>query len=73
MRALDGVKRVEMTERDGWLRLAIDTGSNHDIRESVFKLSTSKGWSLREIRREGATLEDFFIKVTAEHQDHRKR
>lgn len=65
VRGMAGVNRVDAAQVDGWTRLTIDAMTEHDIREDLFKLTTSKGWSLREIRREGATLEDYFVKVTA--------
>ncbi len=65
VRALDGVHSVETTTVNGWVRLAISPKPDRDIREDVFRLTAERGWSLREIRREGATLEDFFVKVTA--------
>ena len=65
-RALPGVQAVSVAQNDGWVRLSIDAGGDRDVREEVFKMSSSKGWTLRELRREGATLEDFFIQVTAE-------
>ena len=66
VRALNGVERVEVSASNGWVRLAIDAKSEHDVREDVHRLTTEKGWALRELRREGATLEDFFIQVTAQ-------
>lgn len=68
-RAMQGVDRVELTSSNGWVRVAIDPKADQDVREELFKLVTSKGWSLRELHREGATLEDFFIQVTAGQQD----
>ncbi len=65
VRALEGIQKVDVSMIDGWARLSIQPKSNIDIREDLYKLTTSKGWSLREIHREGATLEDYFIKVTA--------
>lgn len=65
VRSIDGVKGVELAAVDGWTRLTVESGANRDIREDLFKLTSSKGWSLREMRREGATLEDFFVQVTA--------
>lgn len=65
-RALPGVQSVSVAQNDGWVRLSIDAAGERDVREDVFRLSTSKGWTLRELRLEGATLEDFFIQVTAE-------
>ena len=35
----------------------------------INKLATSKDWTLREIRQEGATLEDFFVQVTAKQRN----
>ena len=68
-RSLEGVESVEVSSSDGWVRLAIEPKPDQDVREKLFRLTTAKGWSLRELRREGATLEDFFIQVTARQQD----
>ncbi len=65
-RALNGVERVEVSASNGWVRLAIQAKNDHDVREDVYRLTTEKGWALRELRREGATLEDFFVQVTAQ-------
>lgn len=67
-RGLDGVERVEASTSNGWVRLAIDAKGDHDVREDLYRLTTQKGWALRELRREGATLEDFFVQVTAQQQ-----
>lgn len=67
-RGLDGVERVEASTSNGWVRLAIDAKGDHDVREDVYRLTTQKGWALRELRQEGATLEDFFVQVTAQQQ-----
>jgi ABC-2 type transport system ATP-binding protein len=73
---LSGVEGVEVTESreaptaagNGWSRLSIESNGSVDVREEIFKLVASKGWSLREMRREVASLEDFFIKITAEQR-----
>jgi ABC-2 type transport system ATP-binding protein len=65
-KALQGVQKVDVSANNGWIRVAIDAHPDRDVREDVFRLSSSKGWTLRELRREGATLEDFFVQVTAE-------
>lgn len=64
--ALKGVKGVDLAAERGWNRLAIESTNGQDIREEVFKLTREKGWTLREMRREVASLEDFFVKITAE-------
>jgi ABC-2 type transport system ATP-binding protein len=66
IRSLDGVQSVEASSVDGWIHLTVQQKPERDIREDLFSLTKSKGWSLREIRLEGATLEDFFVQVTAE-------
>ena len=45
---------------------------DRDIREDLFKLTASRDWTLREMRQEGETLEDFFVKVTADQTRQRK-
>ena len=72
-RSLEGVLNVEVSSSDGWVRLAIEPKPEHDVREGIFRLTSSKGWSLRELRREGASLEDFFVQVTAQQQDAQAR
>ena len=63
VRAIAGVEAVDVSSENGWVRLAVQPKPECDVREDIFRLTTAKGWSLREIRREGATLEDFFIQV----------
>jgi len=48
------------------VRLLLDAPPEVDVREDLFQLTASRGWALRELRREGGTLEDFFVKVTAD-------
>ena len=63
IRKLEGVSDVQTTSRDGWTNAAIST--QKDLREELYKLATENGWPLRELRREVATLEDFFVKIVA--------
>ena len=66
--SISGVDSVRCERLEGWNRLSIEANGDQDIRERVFKLVSDRGWSLREIRREVASLEDFFIKITAEQR-----
>lgn len=66
--SLGGVKKVGVESQDGWTRLSIEANEGSDVREPLFQLSSSKGWPLRELRREVASLEDFFVKITAEQR-----
>ncbi len=66
VRTISGVEKVELDSQGDWHRLAIASVAGGDVREDVFKMAKDQGWSLREIRRDGATLEDFFVQVTAQ-------
>lgn len=68
VKELNGVKAVQRAEADGWNRLTIEANGQDDIREEVFRLTSRRGWTLREMRREVSSLEDFFIKITAEQR-----
>jgi len=68
VRSISGVKTLSVSSNNGWVRLSVESGPDQDVREDIFNMMSSKGWPLRELRREGATLEDFFIQVTAEQQ-----
>lgn len=66
---LSGVGKVEIlqdVDGDGkYITAAIRPKEAYDIREEVARTVIQKGWPLREIRLEHATLEEFFIQVTA--------
>ena len=70
--ALDGVGQVEATQVDGWNRLMIEAGAGKDVREDIYNLTNRNNWALREIRREVASLEDFFIQITAQQNIERE-
>ncbi len=63
-----GVKSVDATADDGWCRLVIESEPHVDIREVLFKLTADNGWSLREMRREVGSLEDYFVRIVAQQQ-----
>ena len=67
LQKLDGVSRVEGSTHDGWTRVTVTT--RKDVREAIYKLSTEKGWPMRKLRRDVATLEDFFVKIVAGARD----
>jgi ABC-2 type transport system ATP-binding protein len=66
---LSGVSRIEIMETENgdgkYVTAAIRPKEAYDIREEVARTVIQKGWPLREIRLEHATLEEFFIQVTA--------
>ncbi len=72
VRKLAGVADVRTTLQDGWTRVSV--AAQRDLREDIFRLAIEKHWPLRELRRDIATLEDFFVKVvtgTREQHDGR--
>ncbi len=69
---LDGVEKVEASLVDGWNRLIIDSRAGKDPREDIYALSSKNGWTLREIRREVASLEDYFVQITAKQNIERE-
>ncbi len=62
---VSGVSDVETESADGYLSAAIRPKEGYDIREEVARAVMQNNWPLREIRLEHATLEEFFIQVTA--------
>lgn len=61
-----GVGAVDvLSDADRFVTLAVRPSDGQDVRETVAKTIIDRGWPLREIRLEHATLEEFFIQVTA--------
>ena len=66
VKGLTGVCHVESQMIDGWCRLRIDSEPGADVREEVARTAAQRGWGLREMRHEVASLEDYFVKIVAE-------
>ncbi len=64
--AVSGVSGVSCDSDNGWQRLTIDTKRGDDPREEIFKVVKQKGWSLRELRLEVGSLEEFFVQIVAQ-------
>mgnify|MGYP000569069034 CR=1 FL=1 len=65
---VSGVRAVEILpqQSDGqYVTAAIKPKDGYDVREEVARTVIQHGWPLREIRLEHATLEEFFVEVTA--------
>lgn len=69
---VSGVSKVELLDGEdakgaaGYVTAALRARDGYDIREEVARTIIQQGWPLREIRLEHATLEEFFIQVTAD-------
>jgi len=63
--ALKGIKEVSTgEEEDGWLHFTLRTDAGSDPREEIWRLATDRRWTVRELSRRRATLEDVFVELT---------
>jgi len=66
VKALPQVASCETDAHDGWAVARVTAKENvGDIRETLGALAASKQWTLREMRYEAASLEEFFVQVTS--------
>ena len=69
LQRVSGVKGVEIlpagAAETGYAIAAVKSKDGYDVREEVARTVIGKGWPLREVRLEHATLEEFFVQVTA--------
>jgi ABC-2 type transport system ATP-binding protein len=68
---VSGVGKVEMLNGEAasdphYVVAALRPKEGYDVREEAARTVIQHGWPLREIRLESATLEEFFVQVTAE-------
>jgi ABC-2 type transport system ATP-binding protein len=63
---VSGVAGVEIVENGEYTVAALRARDGYDVREEAARTVIAHGWPLREIRLERATLEEFFVQVTAE-------
>src|SRR6266498_1392448 len=59
-----GAVAVEETSGDGETRVRVECSEGADLSEEVFRLAVARGWILRELTREGLSLEDVFVRLT---------
>jgi ABC-2 type transport system ATP-binding protein len=69
LQRVSGVRQVEVLSNGGsdghYVTAALRPKDGYDVREEVARTVIQHGWPLREIRLEHATLEEFFVQVTA--------
>ena len=61
---LPGVKDVNVENDGDWSIIQLRLEANADPSEDVMRLATSKHWTVRELTRRRATLEDVFVELT---------
>ena len=61
---LAGIKEVNVETEEGWSVFTLRTDSHSDPREEIWRLATDRHWTVRELSRRRATLEDVFVEMT---------
>lgn len=65
--ALEGVQRVVSSgPGEEGVRLVLEADVDRNIRAAVAEAVVRRGWDLLELRREGVTLEEVFLRLTTE-------
>ncbi len=66
IRRIPGVLRVEpQAMNDDVGTYVVEAPRSRDVRSEIFQLAAAQKWTLLELRREGMTLEEIFIRVVA--------
>jgi ABC-2 type transport system ATP-binding protein len=61
---IPGVKDVGHVKEQEWSIFTLRTDSRSDVREEVWRLASDRRWTVRELSRRRATLEDVFVEIT---------
>ena len=61
---LHGVKDATIEKEDGWSTFVLRIEANSDPREDIYRLAVERKWTVRELSRRKATLEDVFVEIT---------
>jgi ABC-2 type transport system ATP-binding protein len=62
LKTIEGVVDITMETAGSWQRLVLNVET--DVRARVGEMLTGKGLTIRELRRESGSLEDFFVQIT---------
>jgi ABC-2 type transport system ATP-binding protein len=63
---LPGVSAHEALQVDGRTRVSLDAAGDAELRPEIFGLARDRGWTLWELHRERASLEQLFRDLTSE-------
>jgi gliding motility-associated transport system ATP-binding protein len=70
--SINGVRRCEkIASEDGTIGFALDGTSTEDLRKALFRAAVDNKWSLLELTREAASLEDVFRNLTTTGEEKR--
>lgn len=66
--SLDGVTSHTAGSIDGRTRVELHSREARELRPEIFRMATERGWSLWELHREKASLEQLFRDLTADEE-----
>jgi len=66
LRSLAGVTSHTEETVNGRVRVQLDAGDEGELRPEIFRMARDRGWTLWELHRERASLEQVFRRLTAE-------
>lgn len=66
LNALPGVDRVESEPSAGIGKFIVHGKQTVEMKERIAQVISENKWALRELRQEGASLEEYFVRATAE-------
>src|SRR3984893_12265482 len=64
LKKVAGVRDVTASSDGDWKSFSLRVESGADVREEIFRLATTRRWSVRELTQRRATLEDVFVELT---------
>ena len=62
--ALPGIKEVNVEQQGEWSLFTLRSDSHADPAEAIWELARDRHWTVRELSRRRATLEDVFVEMT---------
>ncbi len=66
---LPGVSSHRTVDVDGRTRVHLEATTDEELRPKIFSIAQEKGWTLWELHKERASLEDVFRKLTSEGEE----
>jgi len=64
LQKIAGVKDVTVASDGEWKTFGLRVEAGADLREEVYRLAVDRHWTVRELSRRKATLEDVFVEIT---------
>jgi ABC-2 type transport system ATP-binding protein len=64
LQKITGVKEVAVENDGDWKTFLLRVEAAKDLREEIYRLAVDRKWSVRELSRRRATLEDVFVEIT---------